>query len=111
MNCSRCGRELKHGEVFCLNCGEPTLSAVEPTIREKPSDIVTCLVIGLFVMFGIPALLFGGYLLAIGTGYLPAGANGHGYSLAALFIALIPLSVFLALLLFLIKVGLGHRTE
>jgi len=109
MNCSSCGRQLKDGERFCLNCGEPTLSAVVPKIREKPSDIVTCLVIGLFVLFGIPALLFGGYLLALGTGFFSDEKRGPSNGAIAIGVSCVPLGVFLVLTYFLLKVGLGHR--
>jgi len=111
MNCTRCGRELQHDEVFCLNCGEPAASAVDHSLREKPSDVVTCLVIGLFVLFGIPALLFGGYLLAVGTGFVGADKKGAGNGMAAILVSLVPLGVFAALLYLLIKVRVGVRRE
>jgi len=111
MKCSRCGRELLKDEIFCLNCGEPTVSAVEPKIREKPSDIVTCLVIGLFVLFGIPALLLGGYLLAVGTGNATSSNLRASSGWVSLLVSVIPLGVFAALLFLLVKVGLAKRNE
>jgi len=102
---------LLKGELFCLNCGEPTVSAIEPQIREKPSDIVTCLVIGLFVLFGIPALLFGGFLIAVGTGYASSNNMRPGAGWISLVISVIPLGVFLALLFVLLKVGFAKRDE
>jgi len=85
------------------------MSVVDPQLREKPSDIITCLVIGLFVMFGIPALLFGGYLLALGTGAISPSKPLAGNGLPAMLVSLIPLGVFVALLVLLVKVGLGNR--
>ncbi len=109
MKCSRCSRELQDGERFCLNCGEPTISATVEKIREKPSDIVTCLVVGLFFIFGVPALLFGGYLLAHGMGYLSSNGKPPANGTIAVAVACVPLGVFLALTIVLIRVGLGHR--
>jgi len=111
MNCSRCGRELKQDEQFCLNCGEPAVSAVEPQLREKPSDVVSCLVIGLFVLFGIPALLFGGYLVAVGTGFTSSSNQRPGSAGISLLLSVIPLGVFAALLIFLIKIRLSKRGQ
>jgi len=117
MNCKRCGRQLRRGELFCLNCGESTVTIVppkttpvEPGTKEKPSEIVTCLVIGLFVLFGIPALLFGGYMLAVGTGAV-TDKRGPGNGLVAIFVAAIPLGVFSTLLYYLILVAKGSRSR
>ena len=156
MKCVRCGRQLKRGELFCLNCGEPVVSSVEaipkkskpstprapkpvrrviPRVerpstpkevkpeqpkpaaqeveqraKEQPSDIVTCLVVGLFVIFGIPALLFGGYLIAVGTGYASSD-KGAWNGLAPILISTIPLGVFLVLAYYLIRVGLGNQRK
>jgi hypothetical protein len=102
---------LGEGEIFCYNCGEPTISAVEPKIREKPSDIVTCLVIGLFVLFGIPAVLFGIYLVCVGVGAVTSPNVRPGSQWISLAISAIPLAVFAALLFILIKVGLARQDE
>ena len=107
MTCTRCGRQLKPGELICLNCGEPAISAVNPKLREKPSDVITCLVIGLFVIFGVPALLFGAYLLAIGTGYLATSRKLAGNGVPTVIVSIIPLTVFLILFAILIRVGFG----
>jgi hypothetical protein len=109
MKCSRCGRELQEGETMCLNCGEPTVTAAVPKLQERPSDIITCLIIGLFVIFGIPAVLFGGFLVAVGLGYFSSGSKRSGNDTIALVVAVIPLGVFIALLFLLVKVGMGRR--
>jgi len=38
MRCSKCGRELRRGEVFCLNCAEPTESAIRDQPKAKPKE-------------------------------------------------------------------------
>lgn len=109
MKCSRCGRELKQGELFCANCAEPTASAVNPQIREKPSDIVSCLLVGLFVIAGIPALLLGGFLLALGMGWAGADNAGPRHGAVTLLLSIFPLGVFLALLFLLVRVWAARR--
>lgn len=109
MTCTRCGRQLNQGEMFCLNCGEPTMAMVNPKLREKPSDIISCLVIGLFVIFGIPALLFGGYLLALGSGRIASSKPLAGNGVPTMIVSAVPLTVFLILAAILIRVWIGNR--
>ncbi len=110
MTCTRCGRHLKHGETLCLNCGEPVLSVINPKIREKPSDIISCLVIGLFVIFGIPALLFGGYLLLLGMGVVGSNSKLKDGGTITVLVSIIPLGVFVTLLAFVVRVWFGNRS-
>jgi len=108
MHCSECGRLLKSGELFCLNCGQPTQYSM-PGKRERPSDVVGCLVIGMFFFFGIPALLFGSYLMAVGTGYISPAKRGAWNGLAPILISLVPLGVFVALTFLVVKVGIARK--
>jgi hypothetical protein len=109
MKCVRCGRELRHGELFCLNCAEPVVTSVEDRALEKPSEVISCLVIGLFALFGIPALLLGGYLLASGSGAFSARPPANGQT--AMLLSIIPLGVFAALAVLLVRVLVGKRKD
>ena len=110
MTCTRCGRHLKPGETLCLNCGEPTLSVVNPKIRETPSDIISCRVIGLFVIFGVPALLFGTYLLLLGLGVVGTTNKLMDGGVITVCVSIIPLGVFVVLFGILIRVWIGNRS-
>ena len=85
------------------------MAIINPKLREKPSDIISCLVIGLFVIFGIPALLFGSYLFALGSGKIASSKPLVGNGVPTMIVSAIPLTVFLILGGILIRVWIGNR--
>lgn len=95
--------------MLCLNCGEPAGTVIQHSVSGKPSDVVTCLVIGLFFIFGVPALLFGSYLLLVGGGFLGTPSRLKDNGMITIGVSVIPLGVFIALFVILVKVWASNR--